>query len=145
MLGGLEIFKHLRKSYFELDLSKNTKLKVLSCFECNLSVLDVSECTELTKLDYQSNSIRVLDLSKSTKLTDLNCQSNNLTALDASTNTKLAAVYCGSNNLSIEALNALFVSLHSNTVENKRISIQSNPGRNGCDTRIATRKGWVII
>jgi hypothetical protein len=49
------------------------------------------------------------------------------------------------NQLTATALNALFGTLHSNTIsgENK-IYIGNNPGTATCDRTIATAKGWTV-
>jgi hypothetical protein len=48
--------------------------------------------------------------------------------------------------LSIGALNALFGTLHSNTIpfDIKEIFIGNNPGTDGCNRSIATNKGWMV-
>jgi len=66
--------------------------------------------------------------------------------LDVSNNTALKDLHCQANQLMTTALNTLFGSLHSNTMEGgKSIRIGNNPGTDTCDTSIATNKGWTVI
>jgi hypothetical protein len=52
-------------------------------------------------------------------------------------------LHCGNNKLSTTALNALFGTLHSNTISSgKTILIRDNPGEWDCDISIAENKGW---
>jgi len=66
---------------------------------------------------------------------------------------------CDQNQLTAAALNALFQSLHSNTISGgnssggndpfgssgeKVVEIQNNPGEATCDRSIATSKGWTV-
>jgi Leucine-rich repeat (LRR) protein len=129
-----------------LDVSKNTALTDISCSRNQLSVLDVSKNTALTSLDCYNNQLSALDVSKNTALTSLYCNDNQLTALDVSKNTALRKLSCYNNQLSADALNTLFSSLHSNTIQgsSKEIGIRNNPGTNSCDRSIATNKGWTV-
>jgi len=99
------------------------KINFLRCMDMELSTLDVSQITSLE---------------------ELSCGSNNLTALNLSANTALTTVYCDWNKLSAEALNDLFKTLHQNTIAEKKISIERNPGTDACNTSIATDKGWEV-
>ena len=68
-----------------------------------------------------------------------------LTTLDVSKNTALEDLYCRSNQLSVAALDALFETLHNNTIVGvKRIAIGNNPGTADCSHSIATGKGWEV-
>jgi len=115
----------------KLDLSKNTKLRVLNVAGCNLTELDLSAQTELEELNISATKITTIDLSKNTKLqklhvgggslssidvsmlpelTLLNCAYAKLTDLNVSSNTKLEALYCNGNKLyelNVSALSAL--------------------------------------
>ena len=81
-----------------------------------------------------------MDVSKNKELTYLSVWSENLTSLDLSKNAALTylGVY---GQLTASALNALFGTLHSNTVQPppgstaaKTISTSSNPGAADCVT-----------
>lgn len=79
----------------EVDVSKNTKLKELSCSGMELESLNVSGCTELEKLCCAWNSaLTELDLSSCTKLRELNANINGLIELDLSKNTQLETLDC---------------------------------------------------
>ena len=75
----------------------------------------------------------------------LNCSDNQITKLDVSKNTALIRLECSYNQLSVTALNALFGTLHNNTVYGgKEIYIGYNEGGAGCDRSIAENKGWTV-
>jgi len=132
---GIEDFSNLedldcsKNTLRSLDLTKNTKLKVLKCYDCNLSNLDVSKNLELErlicdmnkisnldltqnlKLKYLEigsfiifdglfgNDIETLDLTKNKELEELSCSNNSLISIDLSQNTKLSRLNCFRNNL----------------------------------------------
>ena len=61
-------------------------------------------------------------------------------------NTSLQGLDCSYNQLSTYALNALFVTLHSDTISGgKSICFQNNQGTETCEKGIATYKGWEVI
>jgi len=66
--------------------------------------------------------------------------------LDLSNNTVLSYLTCTDNQFSAEALDALFDSLHSNTIPGsaKNIYVQDNPGSEICNPSIASEKGWIV-
>ena len=114
----------------------------------NITSLDVSRCTELKNL-YCVGQLTSLDVSKNTALTSLNVSSLQLTSLDVSKN--IALSYLSVFGLfTADALNALFGTLHNNTVppvpewrSAKIIYINNNSGEVG-DRSIAERKGWTF-
>jgi len=156
-----------------LDISNNSELLQLLCSENQLTSLDVSNNLKLYYLNCRSNQLTSLDLSRNTRLTDLTCANNFLTSLDVSNNTSLTRLHCGNNQitsldlsrnialtnvivwnnkLTADALNALFATLHSNTIMGgnsfpiaKQIYIGGNPGTDDCDKYIAESKGWIVI
>ena len=129
-----------------LDISKNTELSDLYCYNNNLTAIDVSNNAKLLILYCDNNRITALDLSENTELSVLVCYNNRLSAMDVSANTALTTVNCASNLLSFEALNAMFGSLHNNTIPNKSkiIWIGNNPGTSLCSKSIAQNKGWTF-
>jgi hypothetical protein len=63
-----------------------------------------------------------------------------------SKNNVLRVLFCSDNQLTSTALNALFESLHSNTLEGKKqIYIYNNPGENDCNISVAEGKGWELM
>ncbi len=78
-----------------LDALHNTALKVLWCYDNNLSSLDVSQNTALIWLI---------------------CSGNNLSSLDVSQNTSLKYLKCYGNPFSADAVDALFCSLPQRAV-----------------------------
>ena len=131
-----------------LDVSRCTELTDL-IFR-GIKSLDVSKNTALTML-ICGNELTSLDLRNNTALTYLDCEYNQLTNLDLSKNIALTMLRCGSNPLTAVALNALFGTLHNNTVPPakgseiaKMISTTYNPGSDTCDRSIAERKGWTV-
>ena len=83
----------------KLNVSKNTKLTDLHCYKNQLTELNVSNNILLTDLKCYENQITVLDVSKNTALTDLWCHINQLTKLDVSKNTVLEKFDCSQNGL----------------------------------------------
>ena len=106
-----------------LDVSKNTKLVNLLCFE---------------------NQLTALDVSKNTKLTELYCSDNQLTALDVSKNTKLTELLCYKNQIKDEAMDALVESLSTVSTGFMYVIYNENEG-NVMTTEqvtVAKSKGW---
>ncbi|MDH6311991.1 hypothetical protein M2137_000754 [Parabacteroides sp. PFB2-10] len=62
----------------ELDLSKNTLLKILICYRTNISELDLSENTLLEGLQCDYTNISELNLSKHSLLKSLYCDNTHL-------------------------------------------------------------------
>ena len=162
----------LNTQLISLDISKNIALEVLNCSNTQLACLDVSKNIALTSLDVSNTQLISLDISKNTALEVLNCSNNQLTSLDVSKNillkelecennqltkldlskenTVLSIVKCRHNKLSAATLNALFDTLHSNTIERcklwggatKIVRVGFNPGEPTCNRSIAKEKGW---
>ena len=84
----------------KLDVSKNTALEYLYCTHNQISSLDVSNHTALDTLFCYNNDMTQLNISGCTSLTTLSCGNNRLTHLDVSGNTTLESLYCYNNNLS---------------------------------------------
>ena len=134
-----------RMGLTSLDVSNNIALTHLYCGENRLSVLDVSKNPLLTDLWCHDNQLTSLDLSNNTVLIILYCSVNQLTYLYVGTNTELARLDCSFNQLSTSALDALFATLHGNSIKReKRICISHNQGTNSCSQGIATDKGWTV-
>jgi Leucine-rich repeat (LRR) protein len=134
-----------RNQLTTLDVSKNTALIQLWCYSNQLTVLDVSKNAVLKELECGGNPLSVLDVSLNTALSKLDCWNNQLTALDMSRNTALKVLECNENQFSAAALNALFKTLHDNTVSDCEVHIHENPGTVDCNTGIAIGKGWKVI
>jgi len=118
----------------------------MSCYNNRLTNLDVRNNPVLSFMNCSDNLLTGLDVSKNTAMIGLGCSNNLLTSLDLNNNTRLHYVYCDNNQLSADALNAFFISLHSNNVNGgfKWIYMQNNPGTNTCDQSIARNKGWIF-
>jgi len=148
-----------------LDVSRNTALTSLNCSYNQLTVLDVSKNTALTLLSCSNNQLTVLDVRKNIALDALSCGGNRFTALDVSNNialeylstfgsplerldvsrnTALKTLWCVRNQLSVAELDALFHTLHSNTILGKIVDVTDNPGTDACNPKIATEKGWIV-
>ena len=107
-LEGIQYFKNLEIlecynfTYHQLttlDVSKNTALTTLECYDNQLTTLDVSKNTALTTLRCYENQLTTLDVSKNTSLTTLNCGYNQLTTLDVSGCPALTELRCQNNQL----------------------------------------------
>ncbi|MCL2040794.1 MAG: hypothetical protein FWG84_01970 [Bacteroidales bacterium] len=148
-----------------IDVSKNTALTRLECGMNPLTTLDLSANTALTWLDCSSEQLTTLNIRNNTALQHLTCgrtpfttfdlsantalelvsfRWGKLQTLDLSANTALKNISLDENELTAEALNDIFKTLHGNDIEKKSILIARNPGTNGCDTSIATGKGWTV-
>ncbi len=121
-LSGIEYFTELEEldcsgnMLQELDLSSNTKLRVLHCdsnlnrdqsdarYGERLEILDISNNTALEELSCYNNSLGELDLSGKSALKELNCENNLLDTLDLSDCVNLTYLAC-SNNPYLEDLN----------------------------------------
>jgi hypothetical protein len=133
-----------RNQLSALDVGKNTVLRELVCSINQLRALDVGKNTELRELVCRSNPLSALDVGKNTELRLLSCDNCTLSALDVGKNTVLTWLDCPFNQLSAAALEALFGSLHGNTMPEKIIRITGNPGENRCDRSIARNRGWTL-
>ena len=104
-LYGIQFFPNLKMLYCynnqltKLDVSKNTALVYLDCAENQLTELDVRQNAALWGLFCEGNQLSSLDVSNNTALDRLDCHLNNLTSLDLRYNTKLTQLGCNSNNL----------------------------------------------
>ncbi|MBR7086621.1 MAG: hypothetical protein IKI47_03645, partial [Prevotella sp.] len=106
-LKGIEYFTALKvlvcynNQLTSLDVSKNTALTELWCYGNQLTALDVSKNTALTLLSCDGNPLTSLDVSKNSALTELYCSHNQLTSLDVSKNTALIELWCDNNQLTL--------------------------------------------
>ena len=83
LLPYLEMFKSPDSKLTSIDLSKNTKLKILNIEGNSLSSLDVSNCKELTDLRCSGNKFSTLDVSGLKSLETLVMGGDSLTELKA--------------------------------------------------------------
>ena len=103
-LKGIEYFTNLEyllcqdNQLTTLDVSKNTKLKELSCYNNRLTSLVVSN-TALTSLGCSNNQLTTLDVGNNEELNYLYCENNQLTTLDVSENAALQELDCSGNQL----------------------------------------------
>lgn len=104
-LKGIEYFTNLESLGLDvsgvksLDLSHNTALIDLSCYDSKLESLDVSNNINLEYLYCAGNEFSELDLRNNTKLKELDCSSLNLAKLDVSNMSMLELLNCGYNDL----------------------------------------------
>jgi len=117
-----------------------------------LTTLDVSKNTALTRLECFDNRLTTLDVSKNTELTGLCCFDNQLTSLDVSNNTALTWLICYNNKISGDKMTALVNSLPTRTAGNegslKVINLTNSNEENKCTTAqvgIATGKNWKVM
>lgn len=104
-ITGIESFVSVENLFLwdndftSINLSKNTKLKILGLSECPINSIDLSKNTELIEIDFQHSSVRAkdptypfgktvgltsLDLSKNTKMERIYVWVNRLTSIDVS-------------------------------------------------------------
>ena len=104
-LSGIELFTELEELYIykneltKVDLSKNTKLCILSCGDNPFETLDLANNTKLKKLLLANGKLKTIDLSKNTDIVYLDLSDNNLEKLDLSKNTKLKELYINNNKI----------------------------------------------
>ena len=72
-----------------IDVSKNTKLEILSAAHGKLTSLDVSNNRKLVELFVYNNQLTALDVRSNYMLKTLYCYENQITALDLSSNVSL--------------------------------------------------------
>jgi len=102
-LTGIEDFTALEILYCEgqlltrLNLSNNTALTYLECYQNQLTSLIVS--ANVNYIDCHLNQLTNLDVSANIVLNSLICWSNQLTSLDVSNNTALIYLDCYDNQL----------------------------------------------
>ena len=82
-----------------IDLSGNTKLRVLWADNNQIASIDLSPCSELRKLGINNNVLTKLDVSNNTLLSMLSCENNQLTTLEVTDNPNLAVLSCNGNKL----------------------------------------------
>ena len=80
-----------------IDVSKNTKLEILSAAHCKLTSLDVSNNRKLVELYVYNNQLTALDVSSNYLLKKLSCYENQITALDLSYNGALESLSVNDN------------------------------------------------
>ena len=97
--AALETLRCWTDNLTELDLSSNTKLKVLNCWGSHISMLKLPESGELVQLVCYYNQLTEIDVSRFTKLERLTIYGNQLETLDVSNNKELNYLYCNDNKL----------------------------------------------
>jgi len=111
-----------------LDVSKNIALVELACNYGKITKLDVSGCITLNKLFCYYNKLTELDVSENTALNKLDCYDNKLTNLDISNNTLLKELYCEKNQLTSLDINknTILVSLNCSKNQLSSLDISKN-------------------
>lgn len=96
----LKVLKTDASPLGELDLSNNRHIDSLSCMHNGLSSLDLSNLSSLVYLECSDNfRMPSLDLSHNEKLTVLGCKGNRMPSLDISNNPLLEQLWCYDNDL----------------------------------------------
>jgi len=113
-LSGIEEFDNLEELTFSrnyissIDLSKNTKLKVLNCsMNPVLTSIDISNNIDLWSLSCYSTPINKLDVSNNINLRYLYCNDTDIEGLDLSKNTII-------HELKVENCNLNFLDVRNN-------------------------------
>ena len=136
-----------------LDVSQNTQLTELHCYNNNLNSLDVSGCTQLTWLDCSYNQLTSLDVSNNTLLESIICYDNQLSSLDVSKNTQLKTLRCYSNKFTTAALDDIYCALPNRTGEsdsgemfllNESSSAAEEDTVKATTAKNATDKNWKV-
>ncbi len=127
-----------------INLSTNSRIKILYLWQNALTTVDVSHCTALEELRVNYNRLTTLDISANTNLKSLVCTNNNLTSLITGQNNRLESIQADENpfteltingknslkNVSLDGCSSLQeVDLSSNSLENISLSGCSNLNR----------------
>ncbi len=105
-LEGIQYFTGVHTLYFgnhsvtSIDLSNNTELTDLECYNNGLSSIDLSDNPKLLYLYCWGNPLAELDLSANTRLESIVCRDNRLTSLILPENDTLMELLCQNNLLS---------------------------------------------
>lgn len=83
----------------ELNLSENTNLKYINCCKNILKSINVKNNKALEEMYLDNNLVDELSVSENTELIKLSCGSNRLKILDIKNNKKLIELYCDNNQL----------------------------------------------
>lgn len=92
---GIEILYCDNNAITSLDLSHNTKLVYLHCYNNQLETLNITGCTLLYDVECGNNKLTSLDVSTNTALRYLICNENEIANLDASKCTLLEHLHFG--------------------------------------------------
>ena len=127
-LKGIEYFANLTELYcadnkiIQLDLSKNTKLRVIHCENNQLTSLRLN-CKSLAELSCMNNSLTSLNLSGYTCLESLWCYNNQLTSLNVTGCSKIDRLDCRENQLTSLNVTACTELYHLNCGGNRLTSL----------------------
>lgn len=129
----------------ELDLSRNTKLKVLTAGGNNYNVIpSLDNNTALTALDFEKADLESIDLSKLINLKKVNLAYANLSTIDMSNNTHIQDINLAGNNFDPCTINDLLIGLPKALDDSYIIRLAKNPGISQSQTELATMNGWKI-
>ena len=104
-LRGIRFFRWLEEidcsssQLYSLNVSYNSRLRILQCSHNELSELDLSENPQIEWVDCNQNEIRQIDVASCKNLTYLNCNDNRVSALNLKNNHMLCFLYCKNNQL----------------------------------------------
>ncbi|MBP5655313.1 MAG: leucine-rich repeat domain-containing protein [Clostridiales bacterium] len=104
-LTGIEHFPYIEtlvcygNDLRSVDVSKNTKLKILQCNDNKITDIDVSGCPELIALIAMKNKLDGIDVSNNPKLELMMLGDNNIVRLDVSSNKNLNFLEIYDNNI----------------------------------------------
>ena len=82
-----------------IDLSGNTKLRVLWLDNNQIASINLSPCSDLRILGINNNLLTELDVSENDALSKLSCENNKLATLNVTSNPDLAVLSCFGNQL----------------------------------------------
>ena len=125
-----------------------TALRILDCYDNQLTSLDVSGCTVLKWLVCDDNQLTSLDVSGCTALEWLLCSNNQLTSLDLSNNKKLTYLECYKNQIKGKSMEALVSSLPESTAGELYVYYEDILDEGNVMTKAqvaaAKAKGWIL-
>ena len=156
-IKGIEYFTELTQlrcgglALSELDVTKNTKLKNLWCFENKADMkIDMSNNTVLRRAILYGNRITEINLAGCSALKELQCDGNKLQALNVSDCTALTSLSCYGNSIQGEKMDELVESLPVTSSGTMFVYFADSHGseQNVMTTRqeaAAKAKGWNVI
>ena len=135
-LQGLNHFKNLEKlscvqnpGLITLDLTQNTKLRELHCYNTGIKSLNLLHNKDLEILECQNCNLTSLDIKNNTNLKELNCRNNAITALNVICNPELTSLICHQNKISVLNLDnntkLEYLSCHDNNLTSLRFKNNS--------------------
>lgn len=126
---GLERFRaHENPVNGNLDLTPNTNLTQVFCWNMGLTGINLTGLTSLSQFDVNNNSLTSINLSTNTALSYVDIEENNLTSINLTNNTELTSINYNNNSISTIDLsqNTKLISLFNEGNSITTLNLQNN-------------------